>query len=45
MRVPAAIEAVKKWVYQPMVINGQRGEVENQNDVKFVFDPGRAVGR
>jgi len=33
--VPAATEAVKKWVYQPMLLNGEATEVVTQIEVNF----------
>jgi periplasmic protein TonB len=33
--VPAALEAVKTWVYQPTLLNGQPVEVETTVDVNF----------
>ena len=29
--VPAALEAVKQWVYQPTLLNGEPVEVHNSN--------------
>jgi protein TonB len=31
----AAIDAVKQWVYQPTVLNGEPVEVQTQIDVNF----------
>jgi len=33
--VPAAMEAVKQWVYAPTLLNGQAVEVDTQIDVNF----------
>jgi len=33
--VPAAVEAVKQWKYQPYVLNGETVEVETTADVGF----------
>jgi periplasmic protein TonB len=33
--VPAAIEAVKSWKYQPFLLNGERIEVDTTVDLKF----------
>jgi protein TonB len=35
--VPAAIAAVKEWVYQPTLLNGEPVEVETQIDVNFTL--------
>ena len=35
--VPAAIEAVKQWVYQPTLLNGEPVEVVTQIDVNFTL--------
>lgn len=35
--VPAAIEAVKLWVYQPTLLNGEPVEVSTQIDVNFTL--------
>jgi protein TonB len=35
--VPAAIGAVRQWVYQPTNLNGQPVEVETQIDVNFTL--------
>ncbi len=34
---PAAIEAVRQWVYQPTLLNGKPVEVMTQIDVNFAF--------
>ena len=35
--IPAATEAVKKWVYQPMLLDGQPVEVVTQIEVNFAL--------
>jgi protein TonB len=35
--VPAALEAVKQWVYQPTLLNGEAVEVQTQIDVNFTL--------
>jgi len=35
--VPAALEAVKQWVYQPTLLNGSPVEVATQIDVNFTL--------
>ena len=35
--VPAAMEAVKQWVYQPTLLNGEAVEVVTQIDVNFTL--------
>jgi protein TonB len=35
--VPAALEAVKQWVYQPTLLNGNPVEVATQVDVLFTL--------
>ena len=35
--VPSAIEAVKQWVYQPTLLNGEPVEVVTQIDVNFTL--------
>jgi len=35
--VPAAMEAVKQWVYQPTLLNGEPVEVVTQIDVNFTL--------
>ncbi|MEO8591725.1 MAG: M56 family metallopeptidase [Candidatus Solibacter sp.] len=35
--IPAAIEAVKNWVYQPTLLNGDPVEVSTQIDVNFTL--------
>jgi TonB family protein len=35
--VPASMEAVKQWVYQPTLVNGEAVEVVTQIDVNFTF--------
>jgi len=37
--VPAAIDAVKRWVYEPVTINGAAAEVESEIDVNFSLAP------
>jgi TonB family protein len=37
--VPAAMEAVKKWVYEPTRVNGKPVAIEAQIDVKFALEP------
>lgn len=39
MLVQAASDAVKKWVYRPMMLNGQPTEVITQIEVKFSLAP------
>jgi hypothetical protein len=34
---PAARDAVKHWVYKPMMVNGQAVAVETDVDVKFTL--------
>jgi outer membrane biosynthesis protein TonB len=34
---PAAIAAVKKWVYTPMLLNGKPVEVEKEISLNFVI--------
>jgi protein TonB len=36
--VPAALEAVKQWVYQPTLLNGQPVEVVTQVEVSFALE-------
>jgi TonB family protein len=36
---PAAVEAVKQWVYQPTLLNGNPIEVETEIDVNFTLAP------
>lgn len=36
--VPAAVEAVKQWVYEPTLLNGKAVEVVTQIDVTFTLD-------
>jgi len=36
--VPAAMEAVKQWVYQPTIFNGEPVEVMTQIDVNFALN-------
>jgi TonB family protein len=38
--VPAALEAVKQWVYQPTLLNGVPVEVVTQIDVNFALSDG-----
>ena len=33
--IPAAIEAVKRWVYKPFLLNGEPVEVETRITVHF----------
>jgi protein TonB len=35
--VPSALEAVKQWVYQPTLLNGEPVEVETDIDVNFTL--------
>jgi protein TonB len=35
--VPAAVDAVRQWVYQPTLLNGNPVEVETQIDVNFTL--------
>ena len=35
--VPAALEAVKQWVYQPTLLNGEPVGVETEIDVNFTL--------
>jgi protein TonB len=35
--IPAALEAVKQWVYQPTLLNGEPVEVITQIDVNFTL--------
>jgi protein TonB len=35
--VPAAIEAVRQWIYEPTLLNGDPVEVMTQIDVHFRF--------
>ena len=35
--VPSALEAVKQWVYQPTLLNGEPVEVSTQIDVNFTL--------
>jgi TonB family protein len=37
--IPAALEAVKQWVYKPTLLNGQPVEVVTQIDVTFTLAP------
>ena len=37
--VPAAMEAVKQWVYEPTRVNGEPVEVIAQIDVSFTLSP------
>ncbi len=36
--VPAALDAVKQWVYQPTLLNGQAVEVATQVEVNFALE-------
>jgi TonB family protein len=38
--VPAALEAVKQWAYQPTLLNGEPAEVVTQIDVNFTLSDG-----
>ncbi|MCU1238431.1 MAG: TonB family protein [Candidatus Solibacter sp.] len=42
--VPAALEAVKNWVYQPTLLNGEPVEVSTQVDVNFTLSDEPAPG-
>ena len=35
--VPAAVEAVKQWLYQPTMLNGQPVEVVTKIDINFTL--------
>jgi len=35
--IPAALEAVKQWVYKPTTLNGEAVEVSTQIDVNFTL--------
>jgi TonB family protein len=35
--IPASLEAVKQWVYQPTLLNGEPVEVQTQIDVNFTL--------
>jgi protein TonB len=35
--IPSALEAVKQWVYQPTLLNGEPVEVQTQIDVNFTL--------
>ena len=35
--IPAALDAVKQWVYQPTLLNGEPVEVQTQIDVNFTL--------
>jgi len=37
--VPAALDAVKQWVYKPTLLNGNPVEVITQIDVNFTLAP------
>lgn len=37
--VPAAMQAVQQWVYQPTMLNGEPIEVETEIDVNFTLAP------
>jgi TonB family protein len=37
--VPAALEAVKRWTYQPTALNGKPTEVQTEVDVNFTLPP------
>jgi protein TonB len=35
--VPSALDAVRQWVYQPTLLNGNPVEVETQIDVNYTL--------
>jgi periplasmic protein TonB len=35
--IPASLEAVKNWIYQPTLLNGEPVEVSTQVDVNFTL--------
>jgi protein TonB len=35
--IPAALDAVKQWVYKPTTLNGEAVEVSTQIDVNFTL--------
>jgi TonB family protein len=37
--IPAATDAVRQWLYQPTLLNGEPVEVVTQIDVNFTLDP------
>jgi protein TonB len=37
--VQAALDGVKQWVYQPMLVNGAPVEVTTEAEVPFNLDP------
>ena len=37
--VPSALEAVKQWVYQPTLLDGETVGVETEIDVNFILSP------
>jgi protein TonB len=37
--VPAALDAVKQWVYEPTVLNGTPTDVETEIEVNFSLTP------
>ena len=37
--IPAALDAVKQWVYQPTLLNGQPVEIQTEIDVNFTLAP------
>jgi TonB family protein len=37
--IPAAVDAVKQWVYRPTLLNGQPVEVETTIDINFTLAP------
>ena len=39
--VPAALDAVKQWVYRPALVHGEQVEVETQIEVQFVLHFGQ----
>jgi TonB family protein len=45
MLVPAAIEAVKQWVYKPYVLNGDPVAVETQIQVNFTLSNDQGVAQ
>ena len=40
MLAPAAMEAVKKWIYQPPLLNGEPADVETTVQVSFTLSGG-----
>jgi periplasmic protein TonB len=37
--IPSALEAVKQWVYQPTLLDGETVGVETEIDVNFILSP------